>query len=278
MTYIRRESGLGDRHAAADNWSMLVVGASAGYIALLHDDDRWDPTFLDRRVRFFDRHPECGLVYGPHVDVDEHGSELWRAPVVFPEGVLSPAEWVRRFVREPDLRPSPPSILVAREAYSAVGPRFDSRFVVFDSEMWLRIGLRFPTGYLTGHDSSYRIHGSQLSDRSSWGESWLVWQQHVEQVLDRELPSAAFTPAERRARRASAHLTAALDAVRAGARRRALRHLRLAVNAEAGSLRDPRLALVVLSLPLGRRAGKLHNLARRAAVRRHAHSRLMLPH
>jgi hypothetical protein len=33
--------------------------------ALLHDDDCWDPEFLERRVAFLREHPQCGLV-SPH--------------------------------------------------------------------------------------------------------------------------------------------------------------------------------------------------------------------
>jgi glycosyltransferase involved in cell wall biosynthesis len=268
----------GDRHAAAANWSSLVQAASAPYVALLHHDDWWEPGFLERRVAFLERHPECGFVYGPHIDVREDGSEIWRAPVAFGEGVHRPEEFVRRFVREAPVRPSPPSLLVTREAYETVGPRFDSRFVVFDSEMWLRIATRFPVGYLTRHDSYYRVHESQLSERSAWGEAWLHWQEHMEQHLDRELPAAAFTVPERRARRASALLSAALDAVCEGRRVEALRCLRRAAALERRGLLDPRLALTLLALPLGRHAAKLLHLVRRTVVRRGIRSRLALPH
>jgi glycosyltransferase involved in cell wall biosynthesis len=278
VTYRRGGASEGDRSGAAANWSALVQDGSAPYVALLHDDDLWAPEFLERRVAFFERHPECGFVYGPQVDVDDDRTEIWRAPRAFDEGVYGSAEFVRRFVREAAVRPSPPSLVVARAAYESVGARFDPRFVVFDSEMWLRIAVRFPVGYLTDHDSCYRIHPTSLSDRSSWGDAWLAWQEHIEQLLDRELPAAAFTDSERRVRRASAHLTAALDAVGEGRRRDALSRLRAAVGLERRALRDPRLVLAFAALPFGRRGARLLHLIRRTVIRRGIRSSLALPH
>lgn len=276
VTYRRGGRG-GAPDAAAANCSVLVSAGSAPYVALLHDDDLWQPDFLERRVAFFERHPECGFVYGPHVDVDAERREIWRAPVAFAEGVYDPDHFVRRFVRDASMRPSPPSVVVKREAYERVG-RFDGRILIWESDMWLRIALAFPTGYVTAHDSSYRLHGSQITTRAVWGASWLVWQKHMEELLERELPAAAFTEAERRERRASALLTSALDAVCERRPLDALRALREAIAADRRSLRDPRLALVLAAAPLGSPGSRLVRRIRRTVVQRGVRSRLALPH
>ncbi len=257
FTYRRNELILpGERGPAAGNWSGLVEGATAPYVALLHDDDWWGPNFLASRVDFFSAHPECGLVYGPHVDVDESGSELKRFPAALEERPYPSVEFVPRLVRAEGIQPSPPAILVRRDAYDAAGTRFDPRFLTFDLEMWLRLAIRFPVGYVRSHDAFYRIHTQSLTARSSWGESWVLYQEHVEALLERDFPSAAFTPAESRARRASALLSSALDAVVQGRRREALVFLRAAVRVDRGSLVDPRVAVALLALPFGSLGGR----------------------
>jgi GT2 family glycosyltransferase len=46
----------------AKNYNLVAEG-DAPYLAILHDDDRWDPGFLERRVAFLDDNPSCGFVF-----------------------------------------------------------------------------------------------------------------------------------------------------------------------------------------------------------------------
>jgi glycosyltransferase involved in cell wall biosynthesis len=268
----------GEFGALAGNWSSLITGATAPYVALLHDDDWWDPGFLERRVELLGRHPECGLVYGPHVDVDAAGVEIRRAQVPLEEGVYRPQEFVARFVRDKDLHPSPPSVLVRRDAYEAVGPQFNANFAMCDSEMWLRLALRFPVGFVAAHDAYYRVHGQSLSAAARWGESWIAYQEHVEQLLERQLPAVAFTPAESRRRRASAQLSSAMDAIAQRRRRAALGHLRAAARVDRTSVFDPRMALALAVLPFGARGARLLQRIRGTVVRRDLRVPFVRPH
>ena len=268
----------GARGAAAGNWSRLVERATAPYVALLHDDDWWDPGFLARRVAFFSTYPECGLVYGPHVDIDEDGVELKRVPAGLEERAYAPEEFVPRLVREKLIQPSPPAVIVRREAYEAAGPRFKPDFLVFDLEMWLRIAMRFPTGYVCAHDAFYRVHRTSLTARSEWGHSWLAFQEHVEGLLEREFPRAAFTEPERRARRASAFLTWALDDLEQGRRRAALAHIREAIRLDRRSLADPRVPLTLVALPFGKVGGRRVRRIRMFVARKGHRVPFHLPH
>src|SRR6185312_10022575 len=58
-----RYSATGGDLGAAQNHTRLLRAGDAPYVAILHDDDRWDPGFLERRVEFLERHPECGFVF-----------------------------------------------------------------------------------------------------------------------------------------------------------------------------------------------------------------------
>jgi glycosyltransferase involved in cell wall biosynthesis len=249
---------------AAGNSTFAISAGTAPYTAVLHDDDRWEPEFLARRVEFLERNPECGFVFSGHVEIDENGAELRRSAFALSEGVHSSKEFIR-FLLAPHGRPvapggiPAPTVLMRRSAYEAVGAAFDERFSsFFDWEMWLRLGIRFPVGYLAVHDAHFRIHPLQLHRgvRHFGEEKLLVWP-HVEELIDRELPEARLGDDDRAWRRSGALLTAALDAVEEGDRRRAVAHLVEALRVRPRSGLDARAPAVIACLPLGSRSRRV---------------------
>ena len=194
------------------------------------------------------------------------------------ERVYPPEEFVPRLVREKPIQPSPPAVVVRREAYASAGRGSTRTSSSSTSRCGCGSRCGSPTGYVRAHDAFYRMHGSSLTARSEWGESWLRYQEHVERLLERDFPAAAFTPAESRARRASAFLSSGLDAV-AGA----LGERRSAASARrsgpiADSLVDPRLPLTLLTLPFGSRGGRWLQRLRSAVVRSGIRLPFLRPH
>ena len=108
---------------AAKNHTRLIQYGSAPYVAILHDDDRWDPEFLERRVEFLESHPDCGFVFSANREMDERSSETGRSRQVLAEGVHPPEELVPLLLRHNLI--GMPTVLVRRSAYEAVGPAFD---------------------------------------------------------------------------------------------------------------------------------------------------------
>ena len=254
----------GEAVSAARNSTVAASAGTAPYVAVLHDDDRWEPEFLARRVEFLERNPSCGFVFSGHVEIDANGAELRRPPLVLSEGVHSSEEFVR-FLLAPRGRPvapggiPAPTVLMRRSAYEAVGPAFDERFSsFFDWEMWLRLGIRFPVGYLAVRDAQFRIHPMQMhrAVRHFGEEKLLVWP-HVEQLIERHLPGARLGEEDRAWRRSGALLTAALDALEEGDRRRCIARLAEAVRVRPRSMLDARFPALVACLPLGARARRI---------------------
>jgi hypothetical protein len=65
------------------NHMALLDRARGRYLAVLHDDDRWEPTFLSRLVAVLERHPDiamacCGVVLDRGVGDD---TEVWPTPL-----------------------------------------------------------------------------------------------------------------------------------------------------------------------------------------------------
>lgn len=252
----------------AENHTRLVNQARAEAVAILHDDDTWDPGFLERRLRFLQAHPACGFVFGGYKAIDDSGHELGRTAYSLAEGVHEPSDWIPRLLRY-DPRPLPPSVLVRRSAYEVVGPYWESRFPsASDWELWLRLSIHFPVGYVDVCDASYRIHTQQETYSEFWGAGRVEIHNHVDSLLAGRFDDLIPT-GRRRARRSSrGHLAAAADFAESGDSRRFLSHLAAGVRAYPPALLDLRLLSVLAAVLLGARGRRL--LARhRAELRRH---------
>jgi hypothetical protein len=260
---------------AARNHSRLVQAGTAPYVALLHDDDCWEPAFLERRVAFLERHPECAFVYSPVgvIDADGRASERWFPEL--PEGV-HPSERVVSIMLEHNPVPTP-SVLVRRSAYDAVGSAFDERFRrLYDYEMWMRLAVRFPVGYLTTPDSFWREHGDQstraVEDRR---REFALLLAHAEEDVRKHLPQLRPTGLHRRSVLASWTLTNALDALEQGRRRVALRELAAALRTYPPATFDVRTPAMLASLVLGRSGSRTLHRVRQVVRRRRVNVHLM---
>lgn len=237
---------------AAKNHTLLIESGSAPYVAILHDDDRWDPEFLQRRVDFLEQHPECGFVFSGNREIDKDSKLIGESRLVLSEGVHEPQDFVPMLVRHNLI--GIPTVLVRRSAYVAVGPKFDEETVFFDYEMWLRLALAFPVGYLAIRDADYRIHRTQITmtarDRGAQ-------QLRLLDQIEAHLAAAPHVTVDRRSlqrRRARAHLTRALDALESPEPQVARRHVALALRTYPAALFDPRIPLIAVGLVLGTRA------------------------
>lgn len=259
-------SATGEDIGAAGNHTRLIQAGSAKYVAFIHDDDRWHPRFLERRVEFLEAHPDCGFVFGANVEIDQTGGETNRSQLVLPEGRYPPEEFAPRLIAHNVV--GVPTVLVRRSAYEAVGPEFDPESLAFDYEMWLRLALRFPVGYLADWDSDYRIHQAQatLTTRRRGNERLHMYAK-VDELLA-QTPNVHVDPAIRRRQLAVAHLIAALDSVEQGERREARRHLTSAVRAHPPSMADTRFPAALVALALGRHGRRFLAQARFLVLRK----------
>jgi hypothetical protein len=259
----------GKNLGAARNHTALIRRGQAPFVTILHDDDRWDPTFLERRVGFLDRHPECDFVFGANIEIDALGEVIARWSVPWREGLIDREVFVSREARDNVLSPS--ATLVRRVAYEAVGSSFDERFIAFDWEMWIRLGLRGPVGYLAHPDSAYRIHTSQTTARlTDYGADMMRFYSHIEELLRAELPEALPGWRQCHRKRSAAALTASIDALERRHRVAAVRYLGRAVATYPPSIVDPRVYAAGAGLFLGRRApGYLRGLRRLVRARRY---------
>ncbi len=225
---------------ARNSTSLLQAGTSA-YVALLHDDDRWERDFLARRLAFLEANPTCGLVFSSCDFIDEKGSVVYRFAPKLAKGVQPRQAFLRTLYRRNVI--CIPTVLVPRWCYEAVGPAFRDGLLFYDYEMWLRVAARFDVGFLDVCDAAYRIHRAQTTHDvgSNMGEHRIALLEAVQGILPPGFPSL-----ERRRARSGALLRLALEAVERGDRRGSIAHLRKAIREYPVGLLDPKLAALVI--------------------------------
>lgn len=233
----------GSEISAAKNQSGVLESGDARYVAVLHDDDRWDVDFLARRVAFLENNPTCGLVFSNGRFIDDRGVLLARFTVRCHEGVQRRESFFPELYRHNFV--FVPTVLGRRSAYDRIGPAFSSVFFS-DYEMWLRMAAQFDVGFLETWDADYRVHSGQTTDREfqRMGEHRLELLDSV----DRWLPAGLARREGQRAR-AGAYLRLAFDAFNQGERKRAAAAVARALRQHPlGPLDWKMMALVVGSL------------------------------
>lgn len=249
------------------NWTAGLQAGSAPYVAMIHDDDWWQPEFLSNRLSFLERNPRCGFAFSNYREIDETGAEIAERAPRLPEGVYEPEEFTPR--EYPHNLVPVPSVMFRRAALKSVGEAYPD----VHSPDWglsLLLGMRAPVGYLHVRDCYVRLHkGSVTSTRmTSRGEGWLRQLDFFDASVDAVDPSLV-PDAIRRARRAACHLTVALDAAQTGDPVSARRHVRAALDLNPKSVVDVRVPVVLALSALGSRAGAALDRVRRLQLKYH---------
>jgi GT2 family glycosyltransferase len=279
ITYTATGRNIG----APPNWSRLIGLGSAPYFTLIQDDDIWDPGFLARRVEFLERHPGCGFVFSGERKIDRDGRAIAaeRTPTlpatdvseVLPEGTFTARELITAMYRHRLGGVHTPSIasvgvMSRRSALEAVGPYFDDthEFLYWDVELYLRMALRYETGFLAVRDVAQRVHHPSITtDMPFDGERWVRYHDYHDAWFQRELPDLDLSR-DLDELRAQAYVLAALDALEQTDRRRAATNLARSIRTDWHSLLNPRVPAVALALLGGRRGAEA--LARKRSARR----------
>ncbi|MFA5840234.1 MAG: glycosyltransferase [Candidatus Margulisiibacteriota bacterium] len=146
--------------SAARNYG--VSQASGKYIAFLDSDDLWLPHKLEKQIEFLHNNPEYQVCYtdekwlrnGEHLNQMKKHAKYhgWIFDKCLPLCIISAS-----------------SILMERKVFDELGGFDESLPVCEDYDLWLRMALRFPIGYLDDKLITKRGgHPDQLSHQY-WG-------------------------------------------------------------------------------------------------------------
>ena len=245
----------GEQLGLARHKSSLAAQGNGKYVALLDDDDLWMPEWLARRVDFLEQHTACVLVWAGHLDIDTDGTEVGRSSFPLSGGVHSSAEFLQAMMRANIV--ATPSVLVRREAYISAGGAFDPRFShINDYELWLRLGMLGPVGFLPVHDSGYRVHPQQMSRRHDRALDHLHLIDHLDGLLQVSHPDLRLPARVRRQQKAELLLSAALDAAEQGQTKVAARRIVSAAGLAPQALLSRRGLGAITAMAAGKTASR----------------------
>ena len=269
LVYHRNETNIGPFR----NMNLLLGLARGDYLCIVHDDDLYAPTFLERLSEMLDRHPSVGMVHCAAYEVEPDGTKRGLVRAYPTTRVLDGDREFVLYLQGHNVCCS--SVMARRTLYLEAGP-FDTELLCSDYLMWLNFALRADVAYVAEPLLDMRVHPDNVS-------SWLNparWHREYMMILERGLEMAgANKPALLENRKAllvgaartqgRRFLTAELAAVARGDFDLARQyHAVLERLREIGLSRVYLLAGDVLNNRLGRRALSVVAGVRRARARR----------
>lgn len=135
-----------------------IQAAQGEYVAFLDADDVWLPEKLQTDRECFDKHPDVGMVYSKHINIDEkgvvfHGAMKKRLPC----GKI----FVQLFSEQNFIITS--SVVVRKAVFETTGLFDEQLFNCQDWDMWLRIAFYFKSAGIDKPLVKYRHNPHSLS-------------------------------------------------------------------------------------------------------------------
>lgn len=126
--------------------------ATSEYIALIDSDDRWQPTFLERNIRFAQCHPAVSTVY-TNVIVDRAIRPRIDSSLC-PEGIIS--DYFRSVLRCHKHLGTPSAVVAKKAALRDVGGFPAGVQYSEDHDLWMRLAWIGQVGFIAEPLSLYR--------------------------------------------------------------------------------------------------------------------------
>jgi glycosyltransferase involved in cell wall biosynthesis len=183
--------------------------AQGEFIAVLNDDDVWQPTKLAKQLELLDKHPDIGLVHTEGEFINGRGEVFEGKPLGFAFPRFESGDILLDLVYENKIIAS--AAVFRRSAVEEVGWYNDLYFGSGDWELWFRIAERYRVGCVNENLTQYRVHGANASHKLE--RIWRDDQMLREWMIPRLEDLGERFPAER-INAALAHCWAALGTVR----------------------------------------------------------------
>lgn len=151
ITYIKRPQNIG----AVPNINDLLTRARGRYVVIAHDDDIYQPEFLEREAALLDEFSGVGMVHCAAIPMAADGilRGLIRA---YPKTCVRPRrEEFERYLEGHNVVCS--TVMVRRSMYESAG-LWESKYECADFHMWLRLALRADVGYVADPLVYVRVH------------------------------------------------------------------------------------------------------------------------
>lgn len=201
---VRRAPG---RLGLAANWNRALGDARGIYVKLLMQDDELLPGALSVQASLLDRHPECGLAFGPRI-LEGDGSARaarWIATYGDPHVALGPvgevleghkvvAKLTSRRLRANAI--GEPSVVMLRRSTLEQTGLFNVHIrQLTDLDLWLRVAGVSELAFDTRPVARFRVHAESATARNrDAADGWLDRLWIIDGVARRETGPATITP------------------------------------------------------------------------------------
>ncbi|MBR8835694.1 MAG: glycosyltransferase [Stigonema ocellatum SAG 48.90 = DSM 106950] len=136
-----------------------ITAAKGEYIALLDADDLWEPTKLEKQLRYLSENPSVGLVDTWTILVDQQGKSMGKVVVSYAE---SDNVW-KQLVQFKTVCCCDSTPVIRRSCFETVGLfNGDLRFLE-DLDLWIRLASRYTFGVVKEPLVRYRQHPGSKS-------------------------------------------------------------------------------------------------------------------
>jgi glycosyltransferase involved in cell wall biosynthesis len=152
IRYFRNTQNIG----MVPNWNAGIRRARGKYIAILEDDNRWHPRYLERAVQTLDAHPQVAFVHTAVFLTDQDGRSSLLKKRWDEDRLCDGLSELRELMHGNRIFLS--TVTSRRDCLHSVGLFDEAIPYAADWEMWLRLYLRYPAAYLAEPLASYRIH------------------------------------------------------------------------------------------------------------------------
>jgi len=130
--------------------------ASGKYIATIACDDFWDMYNLEEKVKYFEKNPAYGMLYGNGYHYFDDTKEIklyYKKPSI--------SGWIlKELLQAPPINPQ--GILYRYDVIKELN-YFDENAKVEDRDLWYKIAAKYSIGYLHTPLTFYRSHESNIS-------------------------------------------------------------------------------------------------------------------
>lgn len=167
IRYIRNSPPLGQLLNRVQAMSLTT----SGYVAMLDDDDQWEPTFLEKTYGALEEHPECGFCSTDHALMDGDGNLLNEASEQLSRqyGRADMETGIDHDVMSRALEPRPytPHVtLFRRTVLEGIGYFPSYGGTVPDLALFMELGAAGVSAYyIKERLGRYRTHGGQQTSR-----------------------------------------------------------------------------------------------------------------
>lgn len=140
-------------YSIPENLNFLISQCAGKYIAPQSGDDWWDLNNIEEKVRYYESHPEYGLLHcNGYLYYDDTATTALVNSTKFKSGNIFDTVLIEGIY-------FPIGYMIRKDTFDVVG-QYDETLIFDDWDMWLRILEHFPIGYFDKPLVYYRRHNT----------------------------------------------------------------------------------------------------------------------